>query len=432
MSAVTATSRLIDDLERRLPAASVDVSLDRRQKATTDYSWLSPVLDSELPRTLPDVVVTPRTPGEMRTVLATAHRYGSAVTARGRATTNYGQCVPLAAGIVLDVTGAKRVLDVGEGWITAEPGTSFVRLEAEAARTGQELALLPSTVRSTLAGFVAGGSAGPGVIENGMSHEGIVVGLDVLTCTDDPEIVSVEGADTDPHVHAFGTTGVITSATVRLCPARRWLGVFAAFTDFDEAARVGRDLLDLEPAPRMLAVTEPRLAGLFPDDAGIVAGTVNVRTLVDESVLDEARRRIEAAGGELTQVRANASHYLYSTVQNHCTLRAKRVEPNLFHVLLRGDASIGRSDVIYEAFPGAMVQLEGGRVDGERSLAGRLLAPHRSDAEVFDGMEALVEAGIGVGNPHTWLVGLDPEGKVDTARRMDPSGLLNPGKLPGR
>ncbi|MGY6500649.1 MAG: FAD-binding oxidoreductase [Acidimicrobiales bacterium] len=432
MSLLTATSALIDEMTAALPDGTVDVDLDHRTEASTDYSWLSPVLDAHLPRTIPDVVASPRTVDDLRRVVGLAHRHHAAITARGRATANYGQCVPLAAGVVLDVTGLKQVLDIGEGWITAEPGTSFVKMEAAAARTGQELAIIPSTVRSTLAGFIAGGSAGPGTIENGMNHEGFVLGLDVLSCADDPELVRVEGADTDPHVHGFGTTGVITSATVRLRPARRWRGVFASFDHLDPASYAGREMLAFEPPPRMLAVTEPRLAGLFPEDPGIEPGKVNLRTLVDESMVDETRRVIEQAGGRVTQVRADASHFMYSTVQNHCTLRAKRVEPNLFHVLLRGDNTIGQGDLLHEAFPDAMIQLEGGRVDGERTFAGRILAPHRSDEEIFAGMDALVAAGIGVGNPHTWLVSRAPETKLATALRMDPDGLLNPGKLPGR
>lgn len=432
MSLMTATARLIDELTEALPDGSVDLDLARREEASTDYSWLSPVLDAHLPRTLPDVVVTPRSTEDLRRVLALAHRYGSAVTARGRATANYGQCVPLAAGIVLDVTKLKGVLEVGEGWIRAEPGTSFVKLETEAARTGQELAIIPSTVRSTLAGFIAGGSAGPGTIENGMNHEGFVLGLDAMSCTDSPELVTFEGEDTDPHVHGFGTTGVITAATVALRPARKWHGLFASFDHLDPAAHAGQAMLSFEPPPRMLAVTEPRLAGLFPDDPGIEPGRVNLRALVDESVLAEARAVVADAGGRVTQVRTDAAHFMYSTVQNHCTLRAKRVEPNLFHVLLRGDNTVGNGDLLHEAFPDGMIQLEGGRVAGERTFAGRILAPHRSDEEIFAGMEALVSAGIGVGNPHTWLVSRAPETKVETARRMDPEGLLNPGKLPGR
>ena len=39
--------------------------------------------------------------------------------------------------------------------------------------------------------------------------------------------------------------------------------------------------------------------------------------------------------------------------------------------------------------------------------------------------------GVGVVDPHTWVLDPDPE-RAEVARHLDPSGLLNPGKLPAR
>lgn len=427
-----ATSRLFDDLQRALtPAAGVTVDLGERRTATKDYSWLSPVLRRTLPRTLPDIVVRPTTTTELRAVVGLCHRHGVAFTPRGRGTSNYGQVVPLASGVVADISRLHESCLVEDGRLRTGAGTSFTKMAVAAQRHGQELAMFPSTTGSTLAGFVAGGSGGPGSIEQGWNHEGFVTDLVVLPCVDAPEPVAVHGSDAcRPHVHAYGTTGVIAEATVRLVPAREWMSVFASFTDFDDAAAAGQRILDLAVAPRLLAVTEPGLARLFPEDPGLVDGEVSVRALVERSCMVETTEIVEGHGGRVVSQRDDATNLLVSLINNHTTLRAQRADPRLHHVLIRGDAVVGQIDLIHDAFPGAQVQLEGTRLDGRRTYGGRLLAPFLDEDATYAGMAALAAAGIGVDDPHTWEVTGDLDDKRAVAAQLDPDGLLNPGKLP--
>ena len=112
------------------------------------------------------------------------------------------------------------IISVGDGEITAEAGASFVMMEKAARAKGQELSILPSTVGSTIGGFIAGGSGGTGSIANGAIWDGYLHSLLVVPCTDDATPVQVPYPENTAMAHAFGVSGVIAEATVELRPAQ--------------------------------------------------------------------------------------------------------------------------------------------------------------------------------------------------------------------
>lgn len=75
-----------------------------------DCYWYSPVLKSRLEAHRASAVVKVTTIDELRAVLALAFRHDLPVTLRGGATGNYGQCIPLCGGLVVEVTGMDRIL----------------------------------------------------------------------------------------------------------------------------------------------------------------------------------------------------------------------------------------------------------------------------------------------------------------------------------
>lgn len=405
--------RCIAELADRLGESRITIDPATRLHASRDHAWLSPVLTSALPDVTADVVVAPRGEQELAAVLAVAFEHGVAVTCRGRGTGNYGQAVPLAGGIVLDTVGLGGVVGIGQGWLHACAGTSFLRLEEAARETGQELAMFPSTTSSALGGFLAGGAGGTGSIENGWVWDGFVGALEVLPCWDRPEPVQLGAAGSEPHLHAYGTTGVIVAAEVALRPARHWVAVSAEVPRFDEAAAMGRRLLALEPKPRNLSVDDDTLAGLL--------GAPHVRAIVEESTVPEALR---ITGGSV-DAGGPARHVSLSF--NHVTLRAKRADPAMCHVQVAGDVLADRPDAVRESLPGAMLHLDGNHL----GFGGLLLSRFVGEPTLYAGMDALRDLGVRVVDPHTWEVGGhgDLTATRAAARAYDPLGLLNPGKL---
>lgn len=428
-----ATTACVDELVARLGPDRVVVDEKRRLEASRDHYWLSPVLRDAVPDdAVADVVVRPFDEGELAVVLAVAHAHRVAVTPRGKGTGNYAQAVPLARGIVLDCTPLDGVIDVAEGWITARAGTSFTRLEAAARATGQELAMFPSTTGSSLAGFLGGGAGGTGSIENGWIWDGFVDSLAMLPCWDVPEPVDVDGDDVRPHLHAYGTTGVITAARVRLVPARRWTAVFASFSTIDDAAAAGMALLECTPRPRNLSIDDERLSTVLQAHPAMPAGRVSLRAIVAEHVVPAARRAVLGEGGALEAVLPDATSLCVSLSYNHVTLRAKRVDPSVCHVQIQGNATVERYREVRDAMPDGMVHLDAYSRDGRMGYGGLYLASYVDHATLYDGMQRLRALGVNTTDPHTWALG--GHGPLDhvvaAAEEFDPSGLLNPGKLP--
>jgi FAD/FMN-containing dehydrogenase len=402
-----------------------------REAATKDFSWLSPVISSTIPRTVPDAVVSPVDIEGVRRLARWAYGDRVAVTPRGKGTSNYGQSVPTVPGIVCDLTAlaGEIEIDASAGVVRALAGTRFDELLDALEGSDWELAMYPTTLNSTVAGWVGGGSGGVGALENGLNHEGVVSELVVVPADEHAEPMTVLWPDTTAHVHAYGTSGIIVRVGLRIVRARVWTSLFASVADLDTGAALALEVLAADVLPRILAVTEPELAALFPEDPGFEVGSTNVRMLLEERDVALVSEIVGRHGGRVTSVRPEANRFLATLINNHTTLRAKAARSDLFHVLVRGDALAERRALIEEVYPGAHLQLEGGRVDGRRTLTGRVLAPFRSDAGIEAGMERLKAAGIGVDNAHTWLVHTNLEEHWTAARRFDPRGVLNPGKL---
>ncbi|MET0910519.1 MAG: FAD-binding oxidoreductase [Ilumatobacteraceae bacterium] len=186
---------LVEALVRRLGAGAVSTDTAARSVASRDYAWLSPILTEDLPDSIADVVVWPTSPSEVEFVLAEAHRHGVPVTPRGRGTGNYGQAVPLARGLVADLTRCDRITSITDGIADVEAGVTFARLEAAANDVGWEVAVMPSMVGSTVGGFLAGGNQGIGSIEHGSIWDGWIMGLDIVECHAAPNGRRVGPAD---------------------------------------------------------------------------------------------------------------------------------------------------------------------------------------------------------------------------------------------
>jgi FAD/FMN-containing dehydrogenase len=428
--------KFLHELVAELGPDGVKVDPSSLATASSDYAWLSPILGAEVEGLLAEAVALPKTVEELCTVTRLAYTYDIPLTPRGKGTGNYGQSVPLEGGIVIDTSGLNRILEIGEGWMRAEAGVPFSKLEAAAAETGQELSIFPSTTNSFLGGFLSGGSGGTGSVAHGFAWNGFVKSLKVVSCTECSEVFEATGPDTLDYLHGYGTTGLIAEATIKLVPKTPWTALFASFPveAWVTAAELGYRIMDAETLPRLLSLDQASFLKYYPAHPGMPTDRLSLRIIADPTMLDTYERWITEAGGRVDAIDPKACTLQTFLSYNHVSLRAKQTDPGLCHLQIGGHAAVEKIDEITAILPETSVHLDGMKIAGKPHYGGILVSRFISKERLYEAMDAYKRLGCAIVNPHHWYLGLGhfptlPD-VLRVAKLVDPKGLLNPGRFP--
>jgi FAD/FMN-containing dehydrogenase len=128
---------------------SVEWITDSRvDRLSQDFYWFSPVLKRQLEHLRADAVARPKTEDEVRAVVAGCARTGVPITVRGSGTGNYGQCMPLHGGVILDLSAYNQMLWLKGGVGRAQAGMRMIDFDRQAQAQGFELRCVPSTFRA--------------------------------------------------------------------------------------------------------------------------------------------------------------------------------------------------------------------------------------------------------------------------------------------
>src|ERR1019366_1106319 len=298
-SLVAELSQLVADPARVLTAPAV---LDR---LSHDFYWYSPVLRPQLVAKVADVAVQPVSVKEILAVLRFALRHGVPVTMRGAGTGNYGQCVPLEGGIVLDLSRMDRLEEItAEGAAVCQPGLRLAVLETEARKQGWELRMYPSTLaKASVGGFLAGGSGGIGsVAHGGLRDFDNVQAFEVITMEDSPRVVLHKGNAVHEILHAWGTNGILTRIWFPLAPAQSWTQFTAAFDTYAQAFRFTQSIaVDNAWTKRLATVFEWPIPSFFAPIKQIIReGKSLALIMIQSGQAGALHAAAELAGGEVT------------------------------------------------------------------------------------------------------------------------------------
>ena len=421
---------LAEELVGILGDRGVTTELRGREKASVDGAKMSPILAEQLPLGLADIVAFPANAEQIAETVAAAVRHGVSVTPRGKGTGNYGQAIPMQGGLVLDMSKARAVVEVGDGFLTAEAGTPMVTIEQAAREAGQQILMYPSTAQSSIGGFLSGGSGGTGSIKHGSNMSGdYVLALDVVYASPEASLVHVEGDEAQPYVHTYGTAGIIARATIALEPIQEWVGFYASFPTFENATSIIQQIGWLDPTPRLVSADLPTIANALPADTAIPKDRASMRAILDASTVAAATALVEAAGGRVEEVREGpqATVKISMLSYNHpIEWLQKSTDETYFHVEVSGSALVDKLDDVHQVYPGAMLHIEAQR----DHPIGMLAAPYISPEAVYAGYDRLTALGVGFHSPHQWFVDHQVERTKALAASTDPDGLLNPGKIP--
>ena len=421
------TRELADRLSALIGADRLSTDPAKIERLSVDWAHMSPILSAQLPAGRADLIATPTSAEQIPEVLRAAYQLEVPVTPRGTGLGNYGQAIPLHGGLLLDISACRAVEEIGAGWVRAEAGVRMRELDTAVAAHGQELRIYPSTKGSSLGGFLAGGSGGTGSITYGSNADGLVTALDVAPCDGSGALIHAEGEATVPYIHAYGITGVIVRATVRLAPRRNWVAIWAATPDYPTGTDALRALLELDPEPRLASLDEAAVVTALPRDPALDPARASVRAIVQAPVVDAAAALLRGAGAEVLAVRPGlvAADRITALSYNHSTFHLQKRHPEYFHLEVAGTPLWDDPDTVRAIYPGTVLHLELMR---ERPI-GMLMAPYVSPEQVYAGMDALEEIGMSYHSPHNWMLDRRLDEVRATVGRTDPRGLLNPGKL---
>lgn len=426
-----------------------------------DYFWYSPILTELLDGKVGDVVVTPRTQEDVVRVAAACAMHRIHITVRGGGTGNYGQCVPMEGGVILDITQLNRVLNIAAGSVTCQAGILIADLEravraSNVVTGGQEILMYPSTRDiATIGGFIAGGYAGAGSVRNGILKDaGNVTMIRVVTLETTPQIIELLDADIQKVHHAYGTNGIITALTLRLQPAVEWVHQISLFDSYSAALRFGCEatesiggavdaFLITAVERRMAPYYQTTFGERFPVDKDAVFSMVHPAHLTAWRALLAKHGGTESMALTESQLKAENLYPAFECAYNHTTLMALKV-----------DKSWTNLQTVAPWVPGCGIDIalvekqmqrwgdevlmhhEFGRQYGGCVAFGLPLVSYLDKERLYEIMAEFEADGCQVFDNHVITIEDGGMKTIDTAqidfkKIADPHGLMNPGKTRG-
>ena len=436
-----ALAALIDDIGD--VTFSVEPSLLRRR--SRDYFWYSQALAEDLRGKQADVIVTPRSEAEAVRVAAACARRRVPLTPRGGGTGNYGQCVPLHGGVVLDMSEMTAVEWVRPGVMRTQPGARLHLVDEMLRVGGQEQRLHPSTKRSaTVGGFVAGGSGGVGSVTwGGLREPGNVLAARVVTCEETPRVIELRGDAAQKVNRAYGTTGIITALEMPLAPLWDWIDIAVAYPTFAEACAAGLSVALADGVVKKLLTPIswpiPRYFGPFasacPEGCSLLIAMIAKPSL-------ETFKTLIGSRGEIVHEKpfdeSPAETPIYEYSWNHTTLQVLKTDRNVSYqqCLFPHDRLLESVAEMVDLFGDEVWHhLEFIRFGGRVTASALPVVRFTSRERLFEIVEIYEKHGVFVANPHVFTLEDGSRHKrADADQRgfkaeVDPLGLLNPGKM---
>jgi FAD/FMN-containing dehydrogenase len=417
------------------------------QRYSRDFSWFSPVLKSFLEGRVADLVVRPKSEEETSRVVSSCARGKVPLTLRGSGTGNYGQATPLEGGVVMDLSACNQPLwlDEDKGIARVQCGMRLGDIDAWARPKGWEMRMVSSTFRlATAGGFYGGGFGGVGSIGYGpMGEIGNLLGVRVMSMEAPPRIEELRGREALDLHHAYGINGIITELEFALAPRLQWVEVAVAFPDFMDAARFAQavtasgGLVKKEMA--VFADPVPRLIGL--GKVTTAAAPHLAVAVVAANAVEPVTELAGIHGGSVTEERdetvvAKKGTFIEYT-WNHTTMRALKQEKQITYLQVRFEPGrdLDQVEHLYHHFGDEVpMHLEFIFAGGTATCYALPLVRFTSEQRLREIIAYHEQCGAVIADPHTHVLEdgnkkIVDERQLAMKRRLDPMGLLNPGKM---
>ncbi len=187
--------------------------------------------DCSLSRTRPDAVINVVRAQDVAPLLKILYRHHIPFVPRASATNHAGSCTALNGGVILNLAGLNKILQINtrQGYAVAEPGTITGDLQDRLAPLGFFYAPDPASERvSTLGGNLAQNASGARCMKYGGTIDH-VLGTEVVL--PDGRELYLDRSQGGPDFIGLlagseGTLGVITKLKVKILPAAKHIKTF--------------------------------------------------------------------------------------------------------------------------------------------------------------------------------------------------------------
>jgi len=419
-------------------------------------------------RSVPAVVVLPRTDEEVRRTLLTCHRLKVPLVARGSGTGLSGGATPHPSGVLLSCARMSRILEIDpiNRIARVEPGVPNLKISEAAAPHGLYYAPDPSSqVACSIGGNVAENSGGVHCLKYGLTVHNV---LGVRGYTVDGERIELGGLAPDSGgldllalvIGSEGLLLIVTEVLVKLIPRPTCAQlVMASFADVQSAGTAVAAIIAAGIIPAALemmdrkatAAVEPFVQAGYDLEAAaiLLVESDGTQEEVREQV-QEIERVLRVAGATALRVSASEAERLRLwSGRKNAFPAAGRLSPDYYcmdgtiprkhvgHVLEaieRMESSYGlRCMNVFHAGDGNLHPV----ILFDANEPGSWERADRFGAEILElcvtlGGTITGEHGVGLEKLNSMCVQFSPAERAAffaVKEAFDPHGLLNPGKL---
>ena len=415
------------------------------KRLSKDFYNYSPILKKKLDGCIADIVVRPRDIKSLIAVSKISCKLSIPLTIRGGGTGNYGQAVPLAKGLVLQMNYFNKVEKFysDSGFVKVQSGCLMGDLNQELGKYGRELRLFPSTWKTaSIGGFIAGGSGGIGSIKWGFLRDpGNLIGLEAVDMNVNPKLLKLNAEESEPLNHAYGTNGIITSLIIPTDVKQNWYSLVIDCKDLEKAINIMKVLTSAAIDLKLGAILEDEIVDKMPNWFSrkrlchkliIQSNLGGIKTI--ELICKKNNLNVENLGLE-----DELDHGVSDLVWNHTTLqiRARDKDWTYLQMLLPLNQEFKFITSIREKYGKKLLwHLEAVSQQGIPRLAALPLLKWKDEKQLNEIMADCISLGSIIFNPHVVTVeegglGVTDADQVKAKQIYDPKGLLNPGKLRG-
>jgi len=443
------TAEIVGALKKILGDDQV-ITGEKTEKYSKDFYWYSPVLKKLLEDKRAEVALLIKSKDQLKEAVTLLYKEGIPVVIRGGGSGNYGQLIPLYGGAVIDLSGMDTIFSV-DGFVHAEVGATLRKIELQAREKGYELRCMPSTwVISTIGGFFCGGSGGIGsIMHGGIAAGDNVKSVTIMTMEAEPQFIKFEEREAIKAIHTYGTNGIMVEVEMRLGKAYPWEQLILTSDDWDVLLEWTHTFASDKSFPKRLVTQfETPIPSYFkPLKKYIPEGKHCTFLLVDAPDVEKVIASAKAVGIDHVFSKPFGEPpkppFISDYTWNHTTLWAIKAEPTMTYLqcgfgenfkenLQKLKDKFGDEFLMHLELTTGNSKFPSDSPDA--TVGGIPLVRYTTEERLNEIIDYCRSIGVGVANPHTYTVeGGNVHADIAEKRalkdRVDPKGLLNPGKM---